>query len=85
MKNYFIRLSNQHEIISKFILIFVTIFLIVLSLPKETQFNYTFQNDFVLIRKTNKVTLHSATKLVKIVSCLFLLVIGNLLLVNDKS
>ena len=43
MKSYFIRLSNQHEIISKFILIFITIFLIVLSLPKETQFNYTFQ------------------------------------------
>ncbi len=43
MKSYFIRLSNQHEIISKFILIFITIFIIVLSLPKETQFNYTFQ------------------------------------------
>ena len=43
MKNYFIRLSNQHETISKYILIFVTIILIVIALPKETQFNYTFQ------------------------------------------
>ncbi len=43
MRSYFIRLSNQHEIISKYILIFTAIFLIVLSLPKETQFNYTFQ------------------------------------------
>lgn len=43
MRSYFIRLSNQHETISKYILIFVTIFLIVITLPKETQFNYTFQ------------------------------------------
>ena len=43
MKSYFIRLSNQHELISKYILIFVTIALIVIALPKETQFNYTFQ------------------------------------------
>ena len=43
MKNYFIRLSNQHETISKYILIFLTISLIVIALPKETQFNYTFR------------------------------------------
>ena len=43
MRNYFIRLSNQHETISKYILIFAAVFLIVISLPKETQFNYTFQ------------------------------------------
>lgn len=43
MKNYFIRLSNKHETISKYILIFSTILLIVIALPKETQFNYTYQ------------------------------------------
>ncbi len=43
MKTYFIRLSNQHENIWKFILIFLTIQLIVIALPKETQFNYAFQ------------------------------------------
>ncbi len=43
MKNYFIRLSNKHETISKFILIFLTIVIIVIALPKETQFNYTYR------------------------------------------
>jgi putative nucleotidyltransferase with HDIG domain len=43
MKSYFIRLSNQHENIWKYILIFSTIVLIVVALPKETQFNYTYQ------------------------------------------
>lgn len=42
MKNYFIRLSNQHENISKIVLIFISVLLIVIALPKETQFNYTF-------------------------------------------
>lgn len=43
MKNYFVRLSNQHESISRIILILITVILIVIALPKETQFNYTFQ------------------------------------------
>ncbi len=43
MKNYFVRLSNQHENISKIVLIVITVLLIVIALPKETQFNYTFQ------------------------------------------
>src|SRR3954471_22123401 len=43
MKKYFIRLSDRHESISRFILIFLTIILIVIALPKETQFNYTYQ------------------------------------------
>lgn len=43
MKNYFIRLSNRHEAIFKYFLIISTILLIVIALPKETQFNYTFQ------------------------------------------
>ena len=42
MKNYFIRLSNKHETISKYVFVFLTIILIVIALPKETQFNYTF-------------------------------------------
>jgi putative nucleotidyltransferase with HDIG domain len=43
MKSYFIRLSNKHEIVFKFALILATILLIVIALPKETQFNYTYQ------------------------------------------
>ncbi|MFZ7116022.1 MAG: HD family phosphohydrolase [Bacteroidota bacterium] len=43
MKNYFVRLSNQHESISKIVLIIVTVVMIVIALPKETQFNYTYQ------------------------------------------
>jgi len=43
MKSYFIRLSNKHEIVFKFALILTTILLIVIALPKETQFNYSFQ------------------------------------------
>lgn len=42
MKSYFIRLSNQHENVFKYILILVTIVLIVIAMPKETQFNYTY-------------------------------------------
>jgi putative nucleotidyltransferase with HDIG domain len=42
MKNYFVRLSNQHESISKIVLIVITVLMIVIALPKETQFNYTF-------------------------------------------
>lgn len=42
MKNYFIQLSNQHERISRLFLVLITIVLIVIALPKETQFNYTF-------------------------------------------
>ncbi len=43
MKSYFIRLSNKHEIVFKFALILSTILLIVIALPKETQFNYSYQ------------------------------------------
>ncbi len=43
MKNYFTRLSNQHERISRFALVLLAILLIVIALPKETQFNYTYQ------------------------------------------
>ncbi len=43
MKSYFIRLSNRHETISKYIMFFLTIALIVIALPKETQFNYTYR------------------------------------------
>lgn len=43
MKNYFIRLSNRHDAIFKYFLIISTILLIVIALPKETQFNFTFK------------------------------------------
>lgn len=43
MKNYFTRLSNQHERISRIALVVLAIILIVIALPKETQFNYTYQ------------------------------------------
>ena len=42
MKSYFIRLSNKHETISKYFLILSTIILIVIALPKETQFNFSY-------------------------------------------
>ncbi len=43
MKSYFIRLSNKHEIVFKFALILATVLLISIALPKETQFNYAYQ------------------------------------------
>lgn len=43
MKKYFIRLSNQHENITRYLLVLLTVVLIVVALPKETQFNYTYQ------------------------------------------
>lgn len=43
MKNYFIRLSNRHEAIFRYFLFISTILLIVIALPKETQFNFSYQ------------------------------------------
>ncbi|HRH67033.1 MAG TPA: hypothetical protein PLU53_12095, partial [Bacteroidia bacterium] len=43
MKNYFIRLSNQHEIVFKYVVVLTAIVMIVVALPKETQFNYAYQ------------------------------------------
>lgn len=43
MKSYFIRLSNRHETVFKYMLILAAILLIVIALPKETQFNYSYQ------------------------------------------
>jgi putative nucleotidyltransferase with HDIG domain len=43
MKAYFIRLSNQHESITKHLMFVLTMLLIVFALPRETQFNYIFQ------------------------------------------
>lgn len=43
MKNYFIRLSNQHENIFKYVVVLTAIVMIVVALPKETQFNYSYQ------------------------------------------
>ncbi|MFN8143151.1 MAG: HDIG domain-containing protein [Bacteroidia bacterium] len=43
MKNYFIRLSNQHEIVFKYVMVLTAIIMIVIALPKETQFNYAYQ------------------------------------------
>lgn len=43
MKSYFIRLSNQHETIFKYLIVLSAIILIVIALPRETQFNYAYQ------------------------------------------
>ncbi|MCX6292512.1 MAG: HDIG domain-containing protein [Bacteroidetes bacterium] len=43
MNKFFLRLTNSHEIILKYTLVFTTVVLIVIALPKETQFNYTYQ------------------------------------------
>ena len=43
MKNYFIHLSNQHENIFKYVVVLTAIVMIVVALPKETQFNYSYQ------------------------------------------
>ena len=45
MKNYFIRLSNQHEIVFKYVMVLTAIIMIVILLPKETQFNYAYQKE----------------------------------------
>lgn len=43
MKRLFIRLSNQHENITRYLMVSLTVILIVIALPKETQFNYSYQ------------------------------------------
>ncbi|REJ80365.1 MAG: HDIG domain-containing protein [Bacteroidetes bacterium] len=73
MKSYFIRLSNQHEIVFKYFIILATIFLIVIALPNETQFNYSYQKgkpwaydnlmapfDFAIIKTDEELTLEKA-------------------------
>ncbi len=43
MNKFFLRLSNSHEVILKYTLVFTTVVLIVIALPRETQFNYAYQ------------------------------------------
>src|SRR6185436_2901927 len=43
MNKFFIRLSNSHEVILKYTLVLTTVILIVIALPKENRFNYSFR------------------------------------------
>ncbi|MFM7216700.1 MAG: HD family phosphohydrolase [Bacteroidota bacterium] len=43
MKGLFAKLSNRHESVFKYVIIFNTILLIVIALPKETTFSYEYQ------------------------------------------
>ena len=42
MNKFFLKVTNSHELILKYTLVFTTVVLIVIALPKETQFNYTY-------------------------------------------
>lgn len=43
MRSVFIRLSNRHEIVFKYLLILASVLVIVIALPKETTFVYSYQ------------------------------------------
>ncbi len=43
MRRFFSRIANRHEQVFKYFLFLLTVLLIVVALPKETQFNYTYQ------------------------------------------
>src|SRR5438552_3341550 len=43
MKKLFLKITNSHEVILKYTLVLTAIVIIVISLPKESQFNYAYQ------------------------------------------
>src|ERR1043165_9562388 len=43
MNKLFLKVTNSHEAILKYTVVFTAIVLIVIALPRETQFNYAFQ------------------------------------------
>jgi putative nucleotidyltransferase with HDIG domain len=43
MNKFFLKVTNSHESILKYTVVFTAVVLIVIALPKETQFNYAFQ------------------------------------------
>ena len=43
ISKFWIKITNRHDLVYKYFLILVTIVLIVIALPKQTQFNYSFR------------------------------------------
>lgn len=43
ISKFWIKITNRHDIVYKYFLILITIVLIVIALPKHTQFNYSFR------------------------------------------
>ncbi|CAN5637181.1 HDIG domain-containing protein [soil metagenome] len=43
ISKFWIRITNRHDLVYKYFLILITIVLIVIALPKQTQFNYSFR------------------------------------------
>ena len=43
ISKFWIKITNRHDLVYKYFLILVTVILIVIALPKQTQFNYSFR------------------------------------------
>ncbi|MEO8087200.1 MAG: hypothetical protein ABI763_10295, partial [Bacteroidota bacterium] len=43
ISKFWIRITNRHDLVYKYFLILITIVLIVIALPRQTQFNYSFR------------------------------------------
>ena len=43
ISKFWIKITNRHDLVYKYFLILVTVILIVVALPKQTQFNYSFR------------------------------------------
>src|SRR6188768_4320821 len=43
ISKFWIRITNRHDLVYKYFLILVTVVLIVIALPKQTQFNYSYR------------------------------------------
>ncbi len=43
INKFWIKLTNRHDLVYKYFLILVTVMLIVIALPKQTQFNYSYR------------------------------------------
>ena len=43
MNKFWIRITNRHDLVYKYAMILITVVLIVIALPKHTQFNYAYR------------------------------------------
>ena len=43
ISKFWIRITNRHDLVYKYFLILITVILIVIALPKQTQFNYSYR------------------------------------------
>src|SRR5690242_16559005 len=43
ISKFWIRMTNRHDLVYKYFLILATVVLIVIALPKQTQFNYSYR------------------------------------------